>query len=167
MRGVTGGTGHLRIITGEVRRAEGLDLFLQMASEAKLFFRGSVQEILPRHLLHDLVAIYTSLCPAVGSPDPVIEAPLIMTRQADGILLFPCVPGLRAKGGYKQPLFIVFNVETPWSMTGLTLHPSLLCLFRRGEARLPFCMEGLVPFVILGRMTNAALFHAHVLFLSF
>jgi len=91
MRGVTGGAGHLRIITGEVRRAEGLGLFLQVASEAKLFFRGPAQEILLRRLLHDLMAIHTPLCPAVGSPVPVIEAPLIMTRQADRILFFPCV----------------------------------------------------------------------------
>ena len=167
MRGVTGGAGHLCIIPGEVRGTEGRDLFLQMASEAKLFFRGPAQKILPRHLLHNLVAIHTSLCSAVDSPVPVIETPLIMTRQADGILLFPCVLGLRAKGGYKQTLFIVFNVEAPWSMTGLTLHPGLLCLFRRGEARQPFCMEGLVPFVILGRMATAALFHAHVLFFPF
>ena len=91
MRGVTGGAGHLRIITGEVRRAEGLGLFLQVASEAKLFFRGPAQKILPRHLLHNLVAIHASLCHTVGSPVPVIEAPLIMTRQADRILFFPCV----------------------------------------------------------------------------
>ena len=91
MRGVTGGAGHLRGILREVRRAEGRDLFLQMASEAEFFFRRAVQEILLRRLLHDLMAIRTSLCPAVGSPVPVIETPLIMTLQAYGILLFPCI----------------------------------------------------------------------------
>ncbi len=91
MRGMTGGAGHLRGILREVRRAEGLGLFLQMASEAKLFFRGPAQEIFLRRLLHDLMAIHTSLCPAVGSPVPVIESPLIVTRQADRILFFPCV----------------------------------------------------------------------------